>query len=341
MHRASFTWTLALALGLSLSAFAAKPKAAPPAPTTCPEGKNPFLAEGIAQVESLNEEKALETLAKALKCRNSPETLAQVHLYLGLAHAGVANEAKAVSSFRSALTLDNTICNLPGWDKSSPRVQEWWVKAGGCRPVTPEELLAKGTNAVNTGLFDDAIKHLTGLMKKPNVKDETLTQAHLFAGVAYGELGLSMQSVAEFRLALAGGGELGLPGLQYRSKATVGWWKEAGGKVLEAPSTTTTVQYRAEKPANWKLWTGVAGTVAGAIAGGTAIAFGATARGKIADAQASTSSSAAAALEQQGKDAARNSNISAVAGGIAGALGLALLTWGLLDPPAEPEAAPE
>ena len=105
-----------------------------------PRGGNPHLAQAIRELRELEEQKALRTLEQARKwASRSPEALAEVHLYLGLAYAGLARERDAVEHFHAGLLLDPGLV-LPDW--ASPRVREWWVKAGGPSSAPPSEALA-------------------------------------------------------------------------------------------------------------------------------------------------------------------------------------------------------
>lgn len=95
--------------------------------------ENPHLAEAMAQIQALEERKALQTLERAKDwAKGSPRALAQVHLYMGLAHAGLVDEARAVQSFEAALALDRTL-QLP--PNLSPKVNEWWQQARAKYPA--------------------------------------------------------------------------------------------------------------------------------------------------------------------------------------------------------------
>ena len=102
--------------------------------------QNPFLPEAIQRIRDFDERTALQLLDQARRWpHNTPADLAQVHLYTGLAHAGLAHEREAVDAFRAALVLDASL-RLP--DDVSPRVKEWWLRAGGVVDVpAPVELL--------------------------------------------------------------------------------------------------------------------------------------------------------------------------------------------------------
>jgi hypothetical protein len=98
-------------------------------------GDNPYLGEAIRQLRALDERAALETLAKAESWpRNTPQQLALVHLYVGLAHAGLNEKLPAEDAFRNALLLDPGIV-LP--NDVSPVVKSWWREAGGSEHVPP------------------------------------------------------------------------------------------------------------------------------------------------------------------------------------------------------------
>lgn len=109
-------------LGLMVLVVATQTAPPPPGP-----GPNPHLARAIQQVQDLEEQAALESLELA---RSWPEVstseLARIHLYEGLAHAGLANGQEAISSFHAARLLDPSL-TLP--TDSSPRVREWWAQA--------------------------------------------------------------------------------------------------------------------------------------------------------------------------------------------------------------------
>lgn len=94
--------------------------------------ENPHLQRAVKELESLDEAGALRTLEKARTWpKNSPHDLALVHLYLGLAHAGLSHGKQAVDAFQAALLLEPTLVLPPD---ASPRIREWWVKAGGEGP---------------------------------------------------------------------------------------------------------------------------------------------------------------------------------------------------------------
>lgn len=90
---------------------------------------NPYLPKAMAQVRALDEQAALETLTQAKNWpRNTPSELAQVHLWFGLAYAGLVREEEARESFRAALLIDNSL-ELPSG--TSPVVIAWWTASGG------------------------------------------------------------------------------------------------------------------------------------------------------------------------------------------------------------------
>jgi hypothetical protein len=94
-----------------------------------PQKGNPFLPKAIEQLRDLDESAALKTLEQARAWpQNTRAELAQVHLYTGLAQAGLVRADEAIASFRTALVLDPEL-RLP--EGASPRVREWWVSAGG------------------------------------------------------------------------------------------------------------------------------------------------------------------------------------------------------------------
>jgi hypothetical protein len=90
---------------------------------------NPYLLSAREKLQALDDEGALTLLDQAKHWPgNSESDLAQVYLCMGLAHAALAHEEKAIEMFRNALILDAGI-HLP--DDAAPRVHEWWHKAGG------------------------------------------------------------------------------------------------------------------------------------------------------------------------------------------------------------------
>jgi hypothetical protein len=98
--------------------------------------ENPYLRTALQQIRDFDEAAALRTLEQARGWpQNTPQILAQLSLYTALAHAGLSHEAQAIDAFRSALLLDPSI-KLP--PRMSPRIREWWVKAGGA-PSSPDE----------------------------------------------------------------------------------------------------------------------------------------------------------------------------------------------------------
>ncbi len=125
-------------LGLIVLVVAAQ--TAPPPPAA---GPNPHLARAIEQVEDLEEQAALESLEQARRWPGiSTLELARIHLYEGLAHAGLANGPEAISAFHAARLLDPSLA-LP--KESSPRVREWWTQATpggqpGPGPKAPPEV---------------------------------------------------------------------------------------------------------------------------------------------------------------------------------------------------------
>lgn len=89
----------------------------------------------MRQVADLEEAAALETLAKAKQWpHNKPVDLAIIHLYEGLAHAGLSQDAEAFESFKKARSLDPEL-TLPSG--TSPRLAEWWARAKPVIVLTP------------------------------------------------------------------------------------------------------------------------------------------------------------------------------------------------------------
>ena len=98
--------------------------------------ENPYLSVGIRQLRELDETQALKTLDKARGWSgNTPQQLAQVHLYIGMTYAALVKETEQVQSFKKALVLDPDV-KMPVW--ASPRVREVWVKLGGALDSAPQ-----------------------------------------------------------------------------------------------------------------------------------------------------------------------------------------------------------
>lgn len=96
-------------------------------PTSTHTVANEHLARAIDQVQALDEQAALLSLAEARKSPTlSAGELALVHLYEGLAHAGLANGPDAIAAFHAARLLEPSL-TLPA--EASPRVREWWAQA--------------------------------------------------------------------------------------------------------------------------------------------------------------------------------------------------------------------
>jgi hypothetical protein len=94
---------------------------------------NPWIDQARGELLDLEEEAALRSLARArAQVDNSPEELALVHLYEGLAHAGLANQAAALASFEAACLLAPALA-LPDW--AGPQVRNWWAAAKTCRTL--------------------------------------------------------------------------------------------------------------------------------------------------------------------------------------------------------------
>src|SRR5688500_14905018 len=95
--------------------------------------ENPFLPLAREQLSRMEETRALRTLERARAWQgNTPEQLARVHLYLGLAHGQLSHEQEAVRAFRKALLLDPTLMLPAG---ASPNLWRWWRQAGGTEPA--------------------------------------------------------------------------------------------------------------------------------------------------------------------------------------------------------------
>jgi hypothetical protein len=92
-------------------------------------GPAELLATAKQQLAAHHEVEARRTLERAkVLAAEQPALLARIHVYLGLAFAEAADEKKATDAFRAALKLDRAV-ELP--PDSSPKVIEWWTKAGG------------------------------------------------------------------------------------------------------------------------------------------------------------------------------------------------------------------
>lgn len=99
---------------------------------------NPHLPVARDQVRNLDEKAALKTLDKAMAFPDTtPEELAQIWLYIGLAHAGLIHEKEARAAFRTALVINPNL-EMPAG--INPAWQEWWRQAKVERPaVAPLE----------------------------------------------------------------------------------------------------------------------------------------------------------------------------------------------------------
>ncbi len=103
--------------------------------TEAPASANPHLPRAVAQLRALDEAAALKTLEQARAwTKNTPRDLAFVHMYIGLANAGLARDGEAQASFGKALLLDPDL-ELPRF--ASPRVRDWWTRAGGKVEAAP------------------------------------------------------------------------------------------------------------------------------------------------------------------------------------------------------------
>lgn len=100
-------------------------------------GANPHLPIARDQLNNLDEKAALKTLDKAIAWPDTtPAELAQIWLYIGLAHAGLIHEKEARAAFRTALVINPNL-ELP--DGTNPTWQQWWRQAKVDRPAAPPE----------------------------------------------------------------------------------------------------------------------------------------------------------------------------------------------------------
>lgn len=103
--------------------------------------KDALLERAREELQRLDEKAALKTLEQArAQAKTSPDDLARVHLYTGLAYAGLADKPNAVKSFQTALVLLPDL-ELPTW--VSPVVRTWWAEAGGQVPPEPDAPLVE------------------------------------------------------------------------------------------------------------------------------------------------------------------------------------------------------
>lgn len=101
-----------------------------------PPSQEALLQRAKQQIHDLDSVGALRTLERVHSLSRLPaHDLAQIYLYRGLAHAELAEADSALAAFHSALLLDPS---LELAEDVSPRVMDWWVKAGG-KPKVPAE----------------------------------------------------------------------------------------------------------------------------------------------------------------------------------------------------------
>lgn len=101
-----------------------------------PAHQNPHLVAAIEQLAALDDRGALVTLERAAAWpENDAAELSWVHVYFGLAWAGLNEKKKALESFKTALTLAPER-RLP--PSTSPTVQQWWKEAGGASNEKPK-----------------------------------------------------------------------------------------------------------------------------------------------------------------------------------------------------------
>ncbi len=99
-------------------------------------GANPHLPNARDQLRHLDEKAAIKTLDRAIAWPDTtPEELAQIWLYIGLAHAGLIHEREARAAFRTALVINPNL-ELP--EGTNPTWQQWWKQAKVERPAVPE-----------------------------------------------------------------------------------------------------------------------------------------------------------------------------------------------------------
>lgn len=160
-----------------------------------------LLETARSQLQQMNERGALKTLEAAkVKARNSPDDLALVHLYTGLAHAGMADKTNAMKSFEAALVLQPNL-ELPTW--VSPVVGQWWERAGGKMPksvdaptLTPP-LSAPPMPGVETA---------PGVTTAPENKVESSPQTQRgWSGLRWAGIGLAAVAAASLGVAIAQG----------------------------------------------------------------------------------------------------------------------------------------
>lgn len=109
---------------------------------TAGEPSDPQVRKAKAQLESLDPQGALRTLEAArVRLQDAPRSLAEVYLYIGLAHASLADQEKAIASFRAAKLLWPDVALPPD---VSPKVQDWWAaaspRAAEQKPRQPEQV---------------------------------------------------------------------------------------------------------------------------------------------------------------------------------------------------------
>ena len=90
---------LALAFMASLSPSLADAKRSKKTP------KRSAMEEGVAQLNNMEDRKALDTFIIALKETKEDDKVASIHIYMGMAHFNLLDQAAARMSFREALKL--------------------------------------------------------------------------------------------------------------------------------------------------------------------------------------------------------------------------------------------
>ena len=86
------------------------------------------LEEGVAQLNDMEDRKALDTFVIALKEAKNDDEVSTIHVYMGMAHFNLMDKAAARESFRAALKL-RPKTPLPA--NVSPKIREFFNEVKG------------------------------------------------------------------------------------------------------------------------------------------------------------------------------------------------------------------
>lgn len=103
-----------------------------------------------------------------------------MHLYLGLAHAGLAQAEQAIEAFKAALLLDPSV-RLP--EGTSPRIRGWWRKAGVASGARANALSQRAHAEQSVGTHLALQSEAEGMARLANVLFATAGAALVGGGV--------------------------------------------------------------------------------------------------------------------------------------------------------------